>query len=52
MPRWTPFPYDTSAFHYDGDERYEPYQGKVHGNQGETIRTCIHAPEGPIEIEL
>jgi ferredoxin-NADP reductase len=26
--------------------------GKVHGNQGETIRTCIHAPEGPIEIEL
>ena len=26
--------------------------GKVHGNQGETVRTCIHAPEGPIEIEL
>jgi ferredoxin-NADP reductase len=26
--------------------------GKVHGEEGETIRTCIHAPEGPIEIEL
>jgi ferredoxin-NADP reductase len=26
--------------------------GKVHGNEGETVRTCIHAPEGPIEIEL
>jgi ferredoxin len=26
--------------------------GKVHGNAGETVRTCIHAPEGPIEIEL
>jgi len=26
--------------------------GKVHGDEGEVIRTCIHAPEGPIEIEL
>jgi stearoyl-CoA 9-desaturase NADPH oxidoreductase len=26
--------------------------GKVHGEEGEVIRTCIHAPEGPIEIEL
>ena len=26
--------------------------GKVSGNQGEQIRTCINAPEGPVEIEL
>jgi ferredoxin-NADP reductase len=26
--------------------------GKVVGNEGETVRTCINAPEGPIEIEL
>jgi ferredoxin-NADP reductase len=26
--------------------------GKVSGNEGENIRTCIHAPEGPVEIEL
>jgi ferredoxin-NADP reductase len=26
--------------------------GKVHGQEGEVIRTCIHAPEGLIEIEL
>ena len=26
--------------------------GKVHGEEGDVIRTCIHAPEGPIEIEL
>jgi ferredoxin-NADP reductase len=26
--------------------------GKVYGSDGETIRTCISAPEGPIEIEL
>ena len=26
--------------------------GKVYGTQGEMIRTCISAPEGPIEIEL
>ncbi len=26
--------------------------GKVSGNEGETVRTCINAPEGPIEIEL
>jgi stearoyl-CoA 9-desaturase NADPH oxidoreductase len=26
--------------------------GDVHGQEGETIRTCINAPEGPVEIEL
>ena len=26
--------------------------GKVEGNEGETVRTCINAPEGNIEIEL
>ncbi len=26
--------------------------GHVHGDVGEIIRTCIHAPEGPIEIDL
>ncbi len=26
--------------------------GKVSGQEGEVIRTCINAPEGPIEIEL
>ena len=26
--------------------------GKVYGEEGEVIRTCINAPEGPIEIEL
>jgi ferredoxin-NADP reductase len=26
--------------------------GQVHGEPGEMVRTCIHAPEGPIEIEL
>jgi ferredoxin-NADP reductase len=26
--------------------------GKVHGEQGETIRTCVNAPEGEIEIDL
>ena len=26
--------------------------GKVYGSEGETIRTCISAPEGPVEIEL
>jgi ferredoxin-NADP reductase len=26
--------------------------GKVCGEQGEVIRTCINAPEGPVEIEL
>jgi stearoyl-CoA 9-desaturase NADPH oxidoreductase len=26
--------------------------GDVHGNAGENVRTCIHAPEGPVEIEL
>jgi ferredoxin-NADP reductase len=26
--------------------------GQVYGNEGEMIRTCISAPEGPIEIEL
>ena len=26
--------------------------GQVSGQDGETVRTCINAPEGPIEIEL
>ena len=26
--------------------------GKVYGTDGEMIRTCISAPEGPVEIEL
>ena len=26
--------------------------GTVHGEEGEMVRTCIHAPEGPVEIEL
>ena len=26
--------------------------GKVSGNDGETVRTCINAPEGAVEIEL
>jgi ferredoxin len=26
--------------------------GKVHGSEGETVRTCINAPEGEVEIEL
>jgi stearoyl-CoA 9-desaturase NADPH oxidoreductase len=26
--------------------------GKVYGNDGETVRTCISAPEGRVEIEL
>jgi hypothetical protein len=26
--------------------------GKVTGTEGETVRTCINAPEGPIEIAL
>jgi stearoyl-CoA 9-desaturase NADPH oxidoreductase len=26
--------------------------GKIHGQEGETVRTCINAPEGPIEIAL
>ena len=26
--------------------------GKVYGNDGEQVRTCISAPEGPIEIDL
>ncbi len=26
--------------------------GKVSGSQGEIIRTCVNAPEGPVEIEL
>jgi stearoyl-CoA 9-desaturase NADPH oxidoreductase len=26
--------------------------GGVHGAAGETVRTCVNAPEGPIEIEL
>jgi ferredoxin-NADP reductase len=26
--------------------------GSVHGQRGELLRTCVNAPEGPIEIEL
>ena len=26
--------------------------GKVYGQEGEMVRTCINAPEGPVEIEL
>ena len=26
--------------------------GDVHGSEGEMIRTCVNAPEGPIEIAL
>jgi stearoyl-CoA 9-desaturase NADPH oxidoreductase len=26
--------------------------GKVHGSEGEMIRTCVNAPEGPIEVAL
>ena len=26
--------------------------GDVHGNEGENVRTCIHAAEGPVEIDL
>jgi ferredoxin len=26
--------------------------GNVYGNEGEVVRTCISAPEGPVEIEL
>ena len=26
--------------------------GKVSGSRGEMVRTCINAPEGPVEIEL
>jgi stearoyl-CoA 9-desaturase NADPH oxidoreductase len=26
--------------------------GDVHGNEGENVRTCIHAPEGPVEVDL
>jgi ferredoxin len=26
--------------------------GNIYGTEGETIRTCISAPEGPVEIDL
>jgi hypothetical protein len=26
--------------------------GEVFNREGEMVRTCIHAPEGPVEIEL
>ena len=26
--------------------------GEVHGEEGETVRTCVNAPEGPVEIAL
>lgn len=26
--------------------------GEVHGSEGEIVRTCVNAPEGPVEIKL
>ena len=26
--------------------------GEVHGEPGETVRTCVNAPEGHVEIDL
>ena len=26
--------------------------GEVHGEEGEIVRICVNAPEGPVEIEL
>jgi stearoyl-CoA 9-desaturase NADPH oxidoreductase len=26
--------------------------GRVHGQPGEMVQTCINAPEGPVEIAL
>ena len=26
--------------------------GEVHGTEGEMVRTCVNAPEGPVEIAL
>jgi hypothetical protein len=26
--------------------------GKVSGQNGESVRTCVNAPEGPVEIAL
>ena len=26
--------------------------GEVHGSEGEMVRTCVNAPEGPVEIKL
>ena len=26
--------------------------GEVHGEEGEMVRTCVNAPEGPVEIAL
>ena len=26
--------------------------GRVHGQTGETLRICVNAPEGPVEIDL
>ena len=26
--------------------------GEVHGDVGQTVRTCVNAPEGHVEIEL
>jgi hypothetical protein len=26
--------------------------GRVHGQPGESLRICINAPEGPVEIDL
>ena len=26
--------------------------GEVHGSEGEMVRTCVNAPEGPVELKL
>ena len=26
--------------------------GEVHGEEGTMVRTCVNAPEGPVEIDL
>ncbi len=26
--------------------------GEIHGSENETVRTCVNAPEGEIEIDL
>lgn len=26
--------------------------GEVHGEAGQVVRTCVNAPEGPVEIAL
>ena len=38
--------------HVVSNMRRDLRNGKVYGQEGEVIRTCISAPEGPIEINL